>query len=110
MNAAVIRRQGVDGGMKILLEAIGRVESPVTEAVDEDWGRVESEIIIEERYATGLTGLDGFSHALLEDYSDKLDEEGTQARRPSLGRSRIGEGSDLLLHSEAGGRVTWIGK
>lgn len=50
------------------------------------------------------------SHALVEDYSDKLDEEGTQARRPSLGRSRIGEGSDLLLHSEAGGRVTWIGK
>jgi len=57
--------------MEILLEVIGRVESPVTETVDEDWGRVESEIIVDERYAAGLTGIDGFSHALVVFYMHK---------------------------------------
>ncbi len=84
MNAGVIRRRGFDGGMEILLEAIGHVESPVTEAVDEDWGRVESEIVVEERYAAGLTGLDGFSHALVVFYMNKatFEPETHLVRRP----------------------------
>jgi tRNA-Thr(GGU) m(6)t(6)A37 methyltransferase TsaA len=44
---------------------IGRVRSPVTEAVDTDWGRVVSEIILEPEYAPGLLGLEQFSHALI---------------------------------------------
>ena len=70
--------------MDILLEVIGRVESPVTEAVDEDWGQVESEIIVEERYASGLTGLDGFSHAIVVFYMHKatFEPETHLVRRP----------------------------
>lgn len=44
---------------------IGRVRSPVKEAVDTDWGQVVSEVILEPEYAPGLQGLEGFSHALV---------------------------------------------
>ena len=70
--------------MDILLEVVGRVESPVTEAVDEDWGQVESEIVVEERYAAGLIGLDGFSHAIVVFYMHKatFNPETHLVRRP----------------------------
>lgn len=44
---------------------IGRVRSPVTEAVDMNWGQVVSEIVLEPEYAPGLLGLEEFSHALI---------------------------------------------
>ena len=44
---------------------IGRVRSPVTEAVDMNWGKVVSEIVLEPKYAPGLLGLKEFSHALI---------------------------------------------
>ena len=44
---------------------IGRVRSPVTEAVDMNWGQVVSEIVLEHEYAPGLLGLEEFSHALI---------------------------------------------
>jgi len=44
---------------------IGRVRSPVTEAVDMNWGSVVSEIVLEPEYAPGLLGLEEFSHALI---------------------------------------------
>ncbi len=40
------------------LEVIGTVSSPVTEGVDEDWGSVVSEIRMNEKYVSGLRGLD----------------------------------------------------
>jgi len=44
---------------------IGYVHSPVTEAVDMNWGRVVSEVVLKPEYAPGLLGLGEFSHALV---------------------------------------------
>lgn len=44
---------------------IGRVVSPITEGVDEGWGDVTSEILIDEEYADGLAGLEAFSHIIV---------------------------------------------
>ncbi len=51
--------------MKIELEIIGAVFSPIKYPVDENWGRVISEIVLNEEYADGLSGLEDFSHALI---------------------------------------------
>ena len=72
------------------LEPIGYVRSPVTEGLDQDWGNVESEIIINEAYAAGLIGLEGFSHVIVIFYmhqsSWNLDSD--LVRRPQ-GRSDL---------------------
>lgn len=47
---------------------IGVVRSPVTEAVDMNWGEVISEITLKPEYAPGLMGLDTFSHAFILTY------------------------------------------
>ena len=52
----------------MILEPIGVVKSPVSEGVDEGWGSVTSEVVIDEGYASGLTGLDAFSHILVVFY------------------------------------------
>ena len=44
---------------------IGEVRSPVTEAVDMNWGEVVSEIVLNPEYAPGLLGLSDFSHAMI---------------------------------------------
>jgi tRNA-Thr(GGU) m(6)t(6)A37 methyltransferase TsaA len=44
---------------------IGEVKSPVTEAVDMNWGEVVSEIVLKPEYAPGLLGLGDFSHAMV---------------------------------------------
>ena len=51
--------------MEIEIEVIGSVVSPVKEPVDENWGEVVSEIVLEKKYAEGLIGLEGFSHAVI---------------------------------------------
>ena len=51
--------------MRLDLRAIGVVRSPVAEPVDEGWGLVVSEVRLEERYASGLKGLEEFSHAVI---------------------------------------------
>ena len=51
--------------MKIELEIIGSVVTPVKEPVDENWGEVVSEIVLEKKYADGLIGLEDFSHAVI---------------------------------------------
>lgn len=72
------------------LESIGSVRSPVTEGLDQDWGNVESEIIINEAYAAGLVGLESFSHVIVIFYmhqsSWNLDSD--LIRRPQ-GRSDL---------------------
>ena len=47
------------------LDPIGFVRNEVTEARDEDWGGVVSELRLLPQYAGGLQGLDGFSHAVI---------------------------------------------
>ncbi len=49
----------------MLCEPIGFVRAPVKEGVDEDWGSVVSEIVIDQSYAKGLMGLRDFSHVLV---------------------------------------------
>ena len=44
---------------------IGEVNSPVTEAVDMNWGAVISEIVLKPEFAPGLLGLGDFSHAMI---------------------------------------------
>ena len=51
--------------MEIEIEVIGSVVSPVNEPIDENWGEVVSEIVLEKKYADGLIGLEDFSHAVI---------------------------------------------
>ena len=44
---------------------IGTVKSTVTKPVDINWGEVVSEIILNPEYASGLLGLENFSHLMV---------------------------------------------
>jgi len=68
----------------MILEPIGVVRSPVTEGVDEGWGSVTSEVVIDDRYAPGLTGLEAFSHLLVVFYMHRytFDADSDLVRRP----------------------------
>jgi tRNA-Thr(GGU) m(6)t(6)A37 methyltransferase TsaA len=44
---------------------IGTVNSPITRPVDTNWSHVFSEIIIKEKFAPGLLGLEDFSHLIV---------------------------------------------
>lgn len=47
------------------LTPIGSVRSPVREPVDEGWGSVVAEIVLEPQYAAGTQGLEQYSHVLV---------------------------------------------
>jgi tRNA-Thr(GGU) m(6)t(6)A37 methyltransferase TsaA len=47
------------------LEPIAVVRNSASQARDENWGQVISEIRLRPEFAPGLAGLDGFSHALI---------------------------------------------
>jgi tRNA-Thr(GGU) m(6)t(6)A37 methyltransferase TsaA len=49
----------------IEMRPIGYVSSPAPELVDEKWGEVLSRIVLDPEYAGGLSGLEGFSHAII---------------------------------------------
>jgi len=49
----------------IYLKPIGFVSSSVTEQTDENWGQTTARIVLLPEYADALTGLDGFSHAII---------------------------------------------
>ncbi|NLI92622.1 MAG: tRNA (N6-threonylcarbamoyladenosine(37)-N6)-methyltransferase TrmO [Peptococcaceae bacterium] len=55
----------------MIFEAIGVVKSPVKEGIDENWGKVISEIHLEPKLASGLLGIDQFSHIIVVFYMDK---------------------------------------
>lgn len=44
---------------------VARVRSPIHEAADEGWGRVESELVFDASLAPGLKGLEAFTHAVV---------------------------------------------
>ncbi|MHA2244696.1 MAG: tRNA (N6-threonylcarbamoyladenosine(37)-N6)-methyltransferase TrmO [Candidatus Hodarchaeales archaeon] len=44
---------------------IGIIKSSVTEAIDQEWGEVESEVHLNISLAAGLQGLDQFSHVII---------------------------------------------
>jgi len=53
------------------IKYIGTITSPVTDAVDEKWGEVISEIHLDESLAPGLKGLEDFSHIIVIFYMHK---------------------------------------
>ena len=46
-------------------QPIGYVDTPIKKMVDENWGNVESKIVIKKEYENGTEGLDQFSHAII---------------------------------------------
>jgi len=50
------------------LRVIGRVRSTARDAVDENWGDVESTIVVEPALVPGLRGLEEFSHVVVVTY------------------------------------------
>ncbi|NLK86035.1 MAG: tRNA (N6-threonylcarbamoyladenosine(37)-N6)-methyltransferase TrmO [Clostridiaceae bacterium] len=57
--------------MKIEFESIGEVKNAVQNKKDTNWGSDVSQIVIDERYEKGLTGLSEFSHIIVVYYLDK---------------------------------------
>jgi len=51
--------------MKMEIEPIGTVRSPIHEPVDEGWGEIVSEVHVGDWLIDGLRGLDSFSHAII---------------------------------------------
>ncbi|MGC9778849.1 MAG: tRNA (N6-threonylcarbamoyladenosine(37)-N6)-methyltransferase TrmO [Candidatus Heimdallarchaeota archaeon] len=47
------------------LEPIGFVKNEVLNPYDREWGKVISEIIVNENYVSGLIGLEDFTHAII---------------------------------------------
>ena len=73
--------------MEIELEIIGSVVTPIKEPVDENWGEVVSEIVLEKKYADGLIGLKDFSHAIIIYFMHlATDKERVKIRRHPQGR------------------------
>lgn len=56
---------------EITISPIGYVRNDVTAKKHVAWGEDISTIVLEERYAPGLEGLDGFSHAIVLFYLDQ---------------------------------------
>ena len=65
-------------------EPIGIVKSPVKEGVDKDWGKVMSEIHIDNEFARGLNGIDSFSHivVIFEMHQSSWTPKNDLVRRP----------------------------
>ncbi len=50
---------------EVRLRPIGRVSNQVVDPVDEGWGEVESDLVLDEEYGPALQGLEAFSHLLV---------------------------------------------
>jgi len=62
--------------MTFEIKAIGHVETGRTTATDDDWGDVESCIVLDERFPRdALDGIDQFSHAEVLFLFDRVDPE-----------------------------------
>ena len=61
---------------EIVLRPIGQVSCPRTEAIDDDWGAIESTITLDaDRFTPEvLAGLDAFSHVEIVFQFDRVDE------------------------------------
>jgi tRNA-Thr(GGU) m(6)t(6)A37 methyltransferase TsaA len=69
---------------KIIMSPIGYVKNNITQKKDTAWGCDISSITLKSEYRSGLTGLEGFSHAIVLFYLDKADylKEKHLQRRP----------------------------
>ena len=70
--------------MEIVMTPIGVVRNEAEERKDVSWGDDISSSVLDEQYAPGLEGLDGFSHAIILFYLEqaKFDREKHLQRRP----------------------------
>jgi tRNA-Thr(GGU) m(6)t(6)A37 methyltransferase TsaA len=66
------------------LEPIGVVRNLASHATDENWGAVVSEVRLKPEFSGGLSGLDGFSHALVVFlmHQARFDPQSHLLRRP----------------------------
>ena len=73
--------------MNFEVKAVGKVVSPIKEPMDENWGAVVSEIVLDEGYSEGLAGLDDFSHAIVIYFMHLATDKGrVRVRRHPQGR------------------------
>jgi len=74
------------------VEWIGTVRNDVQEPTDEGWRRVVSEVILDERFADGLDGIEAFSHVLILFWMHRAAEaEPVRLRRRPQGRQDMPE-------------------
>jgi tRNA-Thr(GGU) m(6)t(6)A37 methyltransferase TsaA len=74
------------------IKYIGKVINSVNELVDDNWGNIESKIVLNSEYSNGLKGISDFSHAIIIFYMDKanFNIENDLVRRPR-GRKDLNE-------------------
>ena len=74
------------------MEWIGVISNEVKEPVDEDWGHVVSEVVLDETLADGLEGIEAFSHVLVLYWMHRAAEaEPVRMRRRPQGREDMPE-------------------
>src|SRR5688572_7508993 len=85
MMAVLSTRHERNARMEALqITPIGVVRNSVSEAVDDHWGKVISEIHIDDELASGLKGLEDWSHVVVIYYmhSAQFDPAKHLVRRP----------------------------
>jgi len=74
------------------VEWIGVVRNAVKEPVDEGWGHVVSDIVLDEALADGMDGIEAFSHVLILYWMHRAAEaEPVRLRRRPQGRQDMPE-------------------
>lgn len=74
------------------MEWIGVISNEVKEPVDEGWGQVVSEVVLDETLADGLEGIEAFSHVLVLYWMHRAAEaEPVRMRRRPQGREDMPE-------------------
>lgn len=59
---------------EVTLDVVARVRGGRMENVDDHWGAVEAEVVLDDRFPEeALAGLDGYSHALIVFHFDRID-------------------------------------
>ncbi len=69
---------------EIIIQPVGYVSSPVTSKVDQNWGKIKSEVVLERTFSGAFLGLEGFSHSIIVTYlhKAKYQKEKHLRRRP----------------------------
>ena len=75
--------------MSLNLEAIGTVQSPIQEGVDEGWGKVISRIELTPELRGSLMGLSDFSHVLIVFWMHKSSFDANDLVRHPQGNTEL---------------------